>query len=132
MPKISILIKNKYRADTLRLKKTRKLNQYKVMAYDVLFDYLVNILKIGSHAEHCRTSNIYVACSIIEVSKFSTSAKFFLSTLVLTLALKCQPVMNLRLGKNAVFCKDNFCLSKKKWTNGQNIYYELVYGHEDP
>ena len=102
------------------------------MAYDVLFDYLVNILKIGSHAEHCRTSNIYVACSIIEVSKFSTSAKFFLSTLVLTLALKCQPVMNLRLGKNAVFCKDTFSLSKKKWTNGQNIHDELVYGHEDP
>ena len=40
--------------------------------------------------------------------------------------------MNLRLGKNAVFCKDTFCLSKKKWTNGQNIHDALVYGHEDP
>ena len=30
--------------------------------------------------------------------------------------------MDLRLGKNAVFFKDTFCLSKKKWTNGQNIH----------
>ena len=40
--------------------------------------------------------------------------------------------MNLRLGKNAVFCKDTFCLSKKKLTNGQNIHDALIYGHEDP
>ena len=39
--------------------------------------------------------------------------------------------MNLRLGKNAVFCKDTFCLSKKEWTNGQNIHDALVYGHEE-
>ena len=40
--------------------------------------------------------------------------------------------MDLRLGKNAVFFKDTFCLSKKKCTNGQNIHDTLVYGHEDP
>ena len=33
--------------------------------------------------------------------------------------------MNLRLGKNAVFCKDTFCLSKKKCTNGLNIHNAL-------
>ena len=40
--------------------------------------------------------------------------------------------MGLRLGKNAVFFKDTFCLSKKKCTDGQNIHDTLVYGHEDP
>ena len=40
--------------------------------------------------------------------------------------------MDLKLGKNAVNFKDTFCLSKKKWTNGQNIHDALVYGHEDP
>ena len=33
--------------------------------------------------------------------------------------------MDLRLGKNAVFFKDTFCLSKKKCTNGQNIHDAL-------
>ena len=33
--------------------------------------------------------------------------------------------MDLRLGKNAVFFKDAFCLSKKKCTNGQNIHDAL-------
>ena len=40
--------------------------------------------------------------------------------------------MCLRLGKNAVFFKDTFCLSKKKCTDGQNFHDTLVYGHEDP
>ena len=40
--------------------------------------------------------------------------------------------MDLKLGKDAVFFKDIFCLSKKKDTNGQNIHDTLVYGHEDP
>ena len=40
--------------------------------------------------------------------------------------------MDLRLDKNAVFCKDTFCLSEKKCSNGQNIHETLVYGHEDP
>ena len=39
--------------------------------------------------------------------------------------------MNLRLGKNAVFCKDTFCLSKKKWTNEQKIHDFLAYEHKD-
>ena len=30
-----------------------------------------------------------------------------------------------RLGKNAVFFKDNFCLSKKKCTNGQKFHDTL-------
>ena len=33
--------------------------------------------------------------------------------------------MDLRLGKNAVFFKDTFCLSKKKCTNGQIIHDAL-------
>ena len=33
--------------------------------------------------------------------------------------------MDLRLGKNAVFYKDTFCLSKKKCTNGLNIHDAL-------
>ena len=40
--------------------------------------------------------------------------------------------MDLRLDKNAVFCKDTFCLSKKKCTNRQNIHDALVYKHENP
>ena len=40
--------------------------------------------------------------------------------------------MGLRLGKNAVFFKDTFCLSKEKCTDGQNIHDTLVYGLEDP
>ena len=39
--------------------------------------------------------------------------------------------MDLRLGKNAVFFKDTFCLSKKKCINGKNIHDTLVYGHLD-
>ena len=38
--------------------------------------------------------------------------------------------MNLRLGKNAVFFKNTFCLSKKKCINGQNTHDTLVNGHE--
>ena len=33
--------------------------------------------------------------------------------------------MDLRLGKNGVFFKDTFCLSKKKCTNGLNIHDAL-------
>ena len=33
--------------------------------------------------------------------------------------------MNLWLGKNEVFFKDTFCLSKKKCTNGLNIHDAL-------
>ena len=42
--------------------------------------------------------------------------------------------MDLRLGKNAVFFKDTFYLSKKMCTNGQNNHDTLVYlyGYEDP
>ena len=50
---------------------------------------------------------------------------------MLTFALKWQPVMALRLSKNAVFFKDTFCLPKKKCTNGHNIHDTLVYGHWD-
>ena len=38
--------------------------------------------------------------------------------------------MDLRLGKNAVFFKDTFCLSKKKCTIGQIIHDTIIYGHE--
>ena len=44
---------------------------------------------------------------------------------------ECSDVMNLRLGNNAVLFKDTFCLSKKKWTKGQNIH-TLVDGLEYP
>ena len=40
--------------------------------------------------------------------------------------------MNLRLGKNAVFCKDTFCLSNKRCTDGLNIHDALVCGDEIP
>ena len=43
----------------------------------------------------------------------------------LKLALKSQPVMDLRLGNNAEFFKDAFCLTKKKCTNGLNIHDAL-------
>ena len=34
--------------------------------------------------------------------------------------------MDLGLGKNAVFFKDSFCLSKKKCTNGLNIIHDAL------
>ena len=39
--------------------------------------------------------------------------------------------MDLRFGKNAVFFKNTYCLSKKKCTTGHNIHDTLVYGHWD-
>ena len=39
--------------------------------------------------------------------------------------------MDLRLGKNAVFFKDTFCLSKKKCTNGQNIHDAVMHWSMD-
>ena len=40
--------------------------------------------------------------------------------------------MDLRLGKNAIFFKDTFCLIKSKCTYGHNIHDTLVLDMKNP